>query len=197
MKIFLTSNSRFWSKYESIITRPPEKSPSPVVSHIKIHTHICFAWSVQISLLIQTRLLFQWRKCYYGLWTRIGVKNILVMDLFQLLSSPDVNWCCGLLWCFYQLSFWRHPFTAEHPLLSKWWNASVPMKIFTFSWTIPLNIKLAKKFENNLNTFVYKLLNYSVFIYKSCVGTFQIHTVVCLSVGLWGIFMSLCFWGDL
>ncbi len=33
---------------------------------------------------------------------------------------------CGLLWCFYQLfglSFWRHPFTAEDPLLSKWWNA--------------------------------------------------------------------------
>ncbi len=29
----------------------------------------------------------------------------------------------GLLWCFYQmfgLSIWRHPFTAEHPLLSKW-----------------------------------------------------------------------------
>ncbi len=28
-----------------------------------------------------------------------------------------------LLWCFYQLfglSFWRHPFTAEHPLVSKW-----------------------------------------------------------------------------
>ncbi len=32
---------------------------------------------------------------------------------------------CELLWCFYQLfglSFWRHPFTAEHPLVSKWWN---------------------------------------------------------------------------
>ncbi len=31
--------------------------------------------------------------------------------------------CCGLLWCFYQLfglSFWRHPFTAEHPLLRHW-----------------------------------------------------------------------------
>ncbi len=28
---------------------------------------------------------------------------------------------CGLLWCFYQLfglSYWRHPFTAEHPLVS-------------------------------------------------------------------------------
>ncbi len=34
---------------------------------------------------------------------------------------------CGLLWCFYQLfrvSFWRHPFTAEHPLVSKWCNAT-------------------------------------------------------------------------
>ncbi len=31
---------------------------------------------------------------------------------------------CG---CFYQLfgqSFWRHPFTAEDPLVSKWWNAT-------------------------------------------------------------------------
>ncbi len=31
-----------------------------------------------------------------------------------------------LLWCFYQLfglSFWRHPFTAEDPLMSKWCNA--------------------------------------------------------------------------
>ncbi len=32
---------------------------------------------------------------------------------------------CVLLWCFYQLfglSFWRHPFTAEHTLVSKWCN---------------------------------------------------------------------------
>ncbi len=53
-----------------------------------------------------------------------------MLDLFHLLSSPDVNWwtgvvwiTCGLLWCFYQLfglSFWRHPFTAEHPLLRHW-----------------------------------------------------------------------------
>ncbi len=34
---------------------------------------------------------------------------------------------CEILWCFYQLSglsFWRYPFTAEHPLVSKWWNAN-------------------------------------------------------------------------
>ncbi len=29
-------------------------------------------------------------------------RNVLMMDLFQLLSSPDVNWWTGLLWCFYQ-----------------------------------------------------------------------------------------------
>ncbi len=92
---------------------------------------------MQISLLIQTRTLFHWRKRYYGLWTHIlagsKVKNVM-MDLLQLLSSQDVNWwtgvvwiTCGLLWCFYQLfglSFWRHPFTAEDPLVSKWCNAT-------------------------------------------------------------------------
>ncbi len=67
---------------------------------------------------------------YFNLKQRFEVKNILMLDLFQLLSSPDVNWwtgvvwiTCGLLWCFYQLfglSFWRHPFTAEHPLLRHW-----------------------------------------------------------------------------
>ncbi len=52
----------------------------------------------------------------------------------QRFTSQDVNWwtgdtwiTCGLLWCFYQLfglSFWRHPFTAEDPLVSKWCNAT-------------------------------------------------------------------------
>ncbi len=42
--------------------------------------------------------LFHWRR-RYGLWTRILVKNILMLDLFQLLSSPDVNWLTGdYLW---------------------------------------------------------------------------------------------------
>ncbi len=49
--------------------------------------------------------LFHWRKCYYGLW----IHDIL---------NP-----CVLLRCFYQLfelSFWRHPFTAEDPLVMLW-----------------------------------------------------------------------------
>ncbi len=45
--------------------------------------------------------------------------------LLKMLTD-GLEWC-GLLWCFYQLfglSFWRHPFTAEDPLLSKWCNAT-------------------------------------------------------------------------
>ncbi len=50
--------------------------------------------------------LFHWRTCYYGLWTLcILVKNVLMLDLFHLLSSPDVNWWTGVVWIivmFYQ-----------------------------------------------------------------------------------------------
>ncbi len=85
-------------------------------------------------------------------------KNVLMMDMFltntQLLASQDINWwtgvewiTCGLLWYFYQLfglSFWRHPFTAEDPLVSKWCNATFNHKyiyIYTFylknyNWTL-------------------------------------------------------------
>ncbi len=48
--------------------------------------------------------LFHWRKHYYRLWMHIlarseGLKlNTLMLDLFQLLSSPDVNWWTGVLW---------------------------------------------------------------------------------------------------
>ncbi len=36
-------------------------------------------------------------------------------------SHVDYLWIIGM---FYQLSFWRHPFTAEDPLVSKWCNAT-------------------------------------------------------------------------
>ncbi len=77
--------------------------------------------------------------------------------------TDGLEWC-GLLWCFYQLfglSFWRHPFTAEHPLLRHWWNAKFLqiwwrnkliyilnglrgrtfVSSFHFVWTIPLITK--------------------------------------------------------
>ncbi len=62
-----------------------------------------------------------------------NVKKALMMDLLitnrQLFALQDVHWWTrvvwitrGELWCFYQLfglSFWRHLFTAEDPMVSK------------------------------------------------------------------------------
>ncbi len=51
---------------------------------------------------------------------------------------------CGLLCCFYHLfglSFWRHPFTAEDPLVSKWCNVEflqICSDEETTRWTVPL-----------------------------------------------------------
>ncbi len=70
----------------------------------------------------------------FWLWTPIlsrsnGLKFVLVFFTKTLLFSSQADgleWCV-LLWCFYQLfglSFWRHPSNAEHPFLSKWWNAT-------------------------------------------------------------------------
>ncbi len=67
---------------------------------------------------------------------------------FSLING-DVLITNGLLWCFYQLlglSYWRHPFTAVDPLVSKWCNIlnftiqlcfleAKSMKIFTISLT--------------------------------------------------------------
>ncbi len=76
--------------------------------------------------------LFHWRKCYYGLWTQILDKNILMMDLFLTKVLFHFRWCtgvvwiiCGLLWCFYHL-FDSHS-DGTHSLQSihwwaKWWN---------------------------------------------------------------------------
>ncbi len=93
-----------------------------------------------------------------------------MVDLFLtnswFLISQDVNlwtgvvWIvCGLLWCFYQLSFWRYPFTAEDPLIRKSCNAEflqicsneetnlstswvaweyIFKQMFMFGWTISL-----------------------------------------------------------
>ncbi len=59
--------------------------------------------------------------------------DVFVTNKCFFFTSQDINWCtgvmeitCGLLWCFYQLfglSFWRHPFTVEDPLVIKWCTA--------------------------------------------------------------------------
>ncbi len=49
------------------------------------------------------------------------------------LSIVDFLWCLYQL--FFVLSFWRHPFTAEDPLVSKWYNdlaEIVTMNLYLF-----------------------------------------------------------------
>ncbi len=53
------------------------------------------------------------------------------------------------VWCFYQLLFWRHPFTPEDPLVNKWCISPNLMNvwlenghsglIFMLGWTTPLS----------------------------------------------------------
>ncbi len=52
--------------------------------------------------------------------SRNNLKHLGEKQWFKV-KMTDVSEWCGLLWCFYQLfglSFWRHPFTAEHPLVN-------------------------------------------------------------------------------
>ncbi len=138
-------NHCFWLKYESIIHNNASSSEkwSGLNQERNLHRSVQNgSKQIYVWILIWETTgdgLFHWRK-HYGLWTHILARsdslNVLIMDLFltnmKLLSSQDINWwtgevwiTCGLLWCFYQLfglSFWRHPFTAEHPLLRQWCN---------------------------------------------------------------------------
>ncbi len=133
-------------------------------------------WSVRISLLIQMGWLYSWRKRYHGLRTRILAENNGLklktpwwtwsnMHLFtrrwiMYLSGVDYLWIIVMFYQLSGLSFWRHPFTAEDPSVSKWCNttflqicsqvetnSSTPwmawgrvhfQQISIFGWTIPL-----------------------------------------------------------
>ncbi len=115
-------------------------------------------------------------------------KNVLMMDLFLTNKQPlasqgldGLEWF-GLLWCFYHLfglSFRRHPFTAEHPLVSKWCNTtflskSVPMKNnpislvylvnYCFKTIFQFKVKMTSNPTLKLGILGYKLLAYFAFL---------------------------------
>ncbi len=76
---------------------------------------------MQISLLIQTRTRFTGGSVImdYG----ILVINVLMLDLFQLLSSPDDNWWTGVVWIIVMfLSDSHSDGTHSHPLLRHWYR---------------------------------------------------------------------------
>ncbi len=84
------------------------------ISCCLFHQNPFLSWFRPEHVFTVRSIIIDYRLC-------ILVKNVLMLDLFYLLSSPDVNWWtvdyCDV---FIRLSFWRHPFTAEHPLLRHW-----------------------------------------------------------------------------
>ncbi len=136
IKMFITSNRCLNMSPLSIIMLPQWKS-----CLVWIRIEICTVQapiinknsSKQICVWITEEALLWNIDSYFVQKQRFEVKNTLMMNLFLTNSFwllkmllDGLEWC-GLLWCFYQmfgLSFWRHPFTAEHPLLSKWCNAT-------------------------------------------------------------------------
>ncbi len=106
-------------------------------------------------------------KRYFSWKQWLEMKNILLMVLFltnmKPFTSQDVNWwtgvmkiACGSLWCFYQLLFWWHPFTAEDTLVSKWFNAKFyhiysDEKTNSTKSTSMDDLRVSSKFSANLN----------------------------------------------
>ncbi len=116
---------------------------------------LCIFLLIQMRQFSLEKALLWIMESYFSWKQGFEVKHVLMVlfltnttSCFTRHSFMDMVWItCGLLWCFYQmfgLSFWRHPFTAEDPLMSKWFNAQILQirpegeQIFIFWWIIPL-----------------------------------------------------------
>ncbi len=109
---------------------------------------------------------------------------------FMKTWMDELEWC-GLLWCFYQLfgfSFWRHPFTAEDPLVSKWCNATF-LQICSVGW--PDGEHICSKFEF-LGAVFLSERSFSLVLFSSrsavfcllCISSHILFPAVCVCV-LW------------
>ncbi len=85
-------------------------------------------WWIQIWEVNRGQSFSQ--KCYYGLWIfypEMTPYRRIIQTNKQLITSQNiigVEWITCRISCFTAAwSFWRHPFTAENPLMSKWCNA--------------------------------------------------------------------------
>ncbi len=132
--VHVLQQSNFWSSFLVSKTKSAE-------SH-RMDISTWWIYSEKSSLLIATFGNYLLKELFHPkmkiCWTCTPsghpmcwwVCFFIVTDLEKFsISSLALQWTgvmwitCRLLWCFYQLfglSFWRHPFTAEDPLVSKW-----------------------------------------------------------------------------
>ncbi len=93
--------------------------------------------SMLYTFLLEEELLWI-LDSYFGekWWFKVKRHFMNYKNFFFFFTSQDFNWWTGVMWiigCFYQLfelSFWRHPFTAVDPLISKWCNAKFLQTFF-------------------------------------------------------------------
>ncbi len=79
------------------------------------------------SIIMDYEIIYFVQKRRFKFKTPWWINFVQKFLLFTMQMLTDELKLCGLLWCFYQLFrllFWRHPFTAEDPLVSKWCNAT-------------------------------------------------------------------------
>ncbi len=143
IKSFLTSNCCFRLKHES---SESGKKYAQIKHFYKQNNSNQFLTNMLMDLDVREQQgidFFQVTVLWIMDWCfDLTLKNILMINVFIINPAfhftRHVNWCtgvvcitCRLLWCVYQLfGFWRHPFTAEDPLVSKWSNAKFPQICF-------------------------------------------------------------------
>ncbi len=160
MKIFLTHCFRL--KYESIILLSPVKK----------------------SCLNQERNMYR---------SSLNDGFVSLNTQLSLHKTSIVMWInCGLLWCFHQLfgrSFWRHPFTAEDPLVSCyihlmvnlafWWPEQVisvskqnilrlERKLSYLRWWLPPHITNSTSYFDYENKATEEWLHFSNYTIQHC-----------------------------
>ncbi len=86
------------------------------------------AWSVHISLLIQTRwLVVLWvEDTYFNQKQNILMMNLFITNDMKLFASQ--RYCDVFISCLDSL--WRNRLTLDDPLVSKWWNATCSQNLF-------------------------------------------------------------------
>ncbi len=98
--------------------------------HLGLFRLVNSAWSVHSSLLIQTRLLFHWKKQYYVLWSCIlagsDCLKLKCLDGFvsykqQFFISQDINWWTGVDYCDVLSAVWTHSDGTHSLQRIHWW----------------------------------------------------------------------------